>query len=455
MPVTNPYDYTCYALDAAMILGKQSTTSITKSDALTTTGSELVSNGAFTANTTGWTAVDATLASVAGGQSGNCLEITRTGGSLQQAYQAVTTVKGKFYRVAFYIKNGSSGAEAARAYIVTGNDTIECKQTSSASWTKYTFEFIAQGTSAMLYLEKSTATAGTMLFDEVSVLELNPIEVWRSRINPGFVEEITFMEANLAFNRQFDGALKYGNKIENEASVGTIAWASIPYAATPDGNYAFVTLDAGQISNYLKTTDFKFNIPTTATIKGVLVKVKAYAEATVAAQALKNVKLVKAGAISGNNNGNGGSIQTTPIEHSFGSSIDLWGLSLTPADVNASSFGCVVGVESAAGANDTETYIESIAITIYYNTIEGNCASKIQIRSKGQSSWLDLPNTSKNETWVTGAIETLSKLLLETADLTPSDDVPFELRLLIAKPDDSIVTIDIDNQDNFFRLIGI
>ena len=43
---------------------------------MTNVWDNLITNGEFTSNTTGWTATNATLASIAGGQSGNCLEIT-------------------------------------------------------------------------------------------------------------------------------------------------------------------------------------------------------------------------------------------------------------------------------------------------------------------------------------------------------------------------------------------
>ena len=70
---------------------------------------ELITNGGFGSATTGWTASNATLASVASGQSGNCLEITETGSaSPGQAYQDITTIIGRPYKLTLYFKKGTS-----------------------------------------------------------------------------------------------------------------------------------------------------------------------------------------------------------------------------------------------------------------------------------------------------------------------------------------------------------
>ena len=133
---------------------------------LTYTGSDFVTNGAFTANTANWTAVDATLASVAGGEAGNCLQITRTGESLQSAYQAMSGLTiGKIYRFSSYVKSGTSGNEAF--YLSNGVSTET--GTSSASWVYYKLVFRATATSYTCSVVKNTATAGTMLFDTVQL----------------------------------------------------------------------------------------------------------------------------------------------------------------------------------------------------------------------------------------------------------------------------------------------
>lgn len=142
----------------------------------TTTGSNLITNGGFTADTSSWTAIDCSLASVAGGQSGNCLEITLTGGSLQYAYQAMTSLEfGVLYGMEVYVKTGSSGDEA---YAIEVRDSSRARViqqktgTTSSSWTKAERLLWRsfQGDNVVC-LVKSSNTAGTMLFDTVTLYE--------------------------------------------------------------------------------------------------------------------------------------------------------------------------------------------------------------------------------------------------------------------------------------------
>lgn len=139
----------------------------------------LVQNGGFAAATTGWTAVNCTLASIAGGQVGNCLELTRTGGADQEAYSAnMITVIGKIYKASIYVKSGTSGNEAfsfqVKATAHDGSNVAELSGTSSAAWVAYTITFEATTVVTILRINKLTATAGTMLFDEITCYEITP-----------------------------------------------------------------------------------------------------------------------------------------------------------------------------------------------------------------------------------------------------------------------------------------
>jgi hypothetical protein len=138
-------------------------------------GAEKVSNGGFGSDTTGWTPTDCTVASVAGGQAGNCLEITRTGGTSQAAKSSYFSVTaGHAYRLSFYVKSGTSGDTAfyGRCYIGTAVGAVTGN--SSGSWVQYSIDFISPATSAVATcdLYKYNATAGTMLFDTVTVKEI-------------------------------------------------------------------------------------------------------------------------------------------------------------------------------------------------------------------------------------------------------------------------------------------
>ncbi len=141
-------------------------------------GADLASNGGFTADTTGWTPDLAALASIAGGQSGNCLELTRSSWSIQTARTALTGLTiGKLYRMTVYVKSGTSGNEPFNISVLDASGATRYGLTSgvsSGSWVSYSVTITAPATTAMLSLEKNTATAGTMLFDSVSFYEVTP-----------------------------------------------------------------------------------------------------------------------------------------------------------------------------------------------------------------------------------------------------------------------------------------
>jgi len=140
-------------------------------------GTELLTNGGFSSATTSWTGVNGTLASVAGGQSGNCCEITRTGEAYQQALQTVAgQAAGRLYKLSAYVKSGTSGNEGYLVgfYYDSPDGWQAASGTSSASWVLATHYSVPPSGEVLdsVFLHKNTATAGTMLFDTVSLLQV-------------------------------------------------------------------------------------------------------------------------------------------------------------------------------------------------------------------------------------------------------------------------------------------
>ena len=136
--------------------------------------SNFVQNPDFDSDTTGWTATNCTIASVAGGQSGNCLEITRVAAAASHATQLMTgLVIGSAYRFSAYVKSGTSGDETFTIAVkVPASTLVAVTGTSSGTWTKYEGTFTAESTSYLIFLQKVTPTAGTMLFD-TAVVEID------------------------------------------------------------------------------------------------------------------------------------------------------------------------------------------------------------------------------------------------------------------------------------------
>lgn len=137
--------------------------------------SNVGANGTFDTDTTSWTATDSTLASIAGGQSNNCLEVAESGGvNAGKAYQDITTVIGRIYKLSVYFKKGT--ADAGRFMIGTTGDEdaiYDSGALSDANWTIKTTLFEATATTTRVTLQTNDVTAGeTSLFDEFTLDEI-------------------------------------------------------------------------------------------------------------------------------------------------------------------------------------------------------------------------------------------------------------------------------------------
>jgi hypothetical protein len=139
----------------------------------------LIGNGNFEEGTTGWSGQNCTIASVAGGQAGNCLQITRTAGVWQQAYQSIDPpfVESVAIFFNFYVKSGTSGDQAFEVGLWnnTANQWVSAgspySSTSTGSWVQHNGSMTIGATDinddVWVVLRKDTGTAGTMLFDSV------------------------------------------------------------------------------------------------------------------------------------------------------------------------------------------------------------------------------------------------------------------------------------------------
>lgn len=152
----------------------------------------------------------------------------------------------------------------------------------------------------------------------------------------------------------------------NLTGVGSVAWSNPGYIVSPDANRSLnVVTSAG--SNYLRASNFGFAIPAGAIIQGILVNIKRSASNNYVKDA--QVKLVNAsGTISGDNKALASNWSGSNLVFSYGSSLDLWGLTLTPADINDSDFGCVLAVTLTSGSN-AAAYVDHIEIVIYYSSL--------------------------------------------------------------------------------------
>lgn len=159
----------------------------TVAETITASG-ELVTNGDFATNTSGWTTGNSASLSAAGAL------LTVTNGAAQSgyAYQAVTVVVGKTYVVQWTAATGTSQAYRRIGTVIDGTQYFSEFAANNTSQVSFT----ATTTTAYITLGVSTATAGlNATFDNISVKLAEPD---RSVKNKGLVVNGTLTKAAAA-----------------------------------------------------------------------------------------------------------------------------------------------------------------------------------------------------------------------------------------------------------------
>ncbi len=145
------------------------------------------------------------------------------------------------------------------------------------------------------------------------------------------------------------------------------SWTNPGNVVSNNNSYALAdNLDDNDVSEGLRATNFGFAIPAGATITGVQVTIGRFASNT-NTFIDNNLQLIVGGTLVGANRASATAWPTSEAAANYGSTSDLWGTTLTPAQVNATNFGVSLSVESFNG-NNRDASVDYIQITISYTT---------------------------------------------------------------------------------------
>ncbi|MDD5533399.1 MAG: hypothetical protein PHC52_11425 [Syntrophales bacterium] len=145
-------------------------------------GSNVVSNGSFDVDITGWTAYNGLVSSNASGYSGKCLEVAtddeiedRLGYQRGKAVLSGLVVGGK-YQYSFRSAKGTQNWKKVAFVVGSAEDYSDVYyqqfRVPDDGWGEFSGEFIAPASTLYIALEKSSphpAAAGSMLFDELTI----------------------------------------------------------------------------------------------------------------------------------------------------------------------------------------------------------------------------------------------------------------------------------------------
>ncbi len=202
-----------------------------------------------------------------------------------------------------------------------------------------------------------------------------------------------------------------GSTFANDASTGSLAFSNPTFAQTNDGNYASATAVAFLLStantNYLKATNFGFNLPATAVVCGIEISVIKNASGLNLLSSVTDnkVSLFINGAISGNNYASSTSWGTSDATVVYGGTTDKWGISnslLTYTNINSANFGVAFSAKVVGLAGlGTSANINQVQAKVYYDvTLLGmELESFTAIKNNGSCflSWaVNADNSFKN-----------------------------------------------------------
>lgn len=163
---------------------------------------------------------------------------------------------------------------------------------------------------------------------------------------------------------------KYAGTVVDDSSAGSRTWNNPTNAqGEPDGtNFATVTA-ATLTTHYLKCTNYGFNIPANAKIRGFIVSPSYYAILGTGVAGADNTgpRLVRGGVIesgASNNRNSTAAMPTAMTVVPHGSEKDMWSSRWRPSEINDSGFG--VALRQIAAGGTVGYSCDAVAITVYY-----------------------------------------------------------------------------------------
>lgn len=158
------------------------------------------------------------------------------------------------------------------------------------------------------------------------------------------------------------------------AQTSNNVYASLLFSNSGEAQQTFPVSLSNATVNYFVITGLSSTVPSGATINGITVKFERFGDQninetlTVADSA---IYLTKDGTYTVGNNKSTGAAWATSDNNTttdFGGASDLWGTTLTAAEVNASTFGVMISpsLTSSTPEGGTNVKIDQVTITIDY-----------------------------------------------------------------------------------------
>lgn len=159
---------------------------------------------------------------------------------------------------------------------------------------------------------------------------------------------------------------------------GASTWTNPTNVEALDGNYASTSVPNSntgwKLSDKLVTTNYLFNIPAVSIIDGIYVEIIGNVSGQTPFMQIGG-SLYKGG-VDQNSGRISSIVNLSGTICTFGSATDLWGLTLTAADINNAGFGFAMTAQNEASTQFGSYNIDAIRITLYYHLPAANVPTR-------------------------------------------------------------------------------
>jgi len=217
-------------------------------------------------------------------------------------------------------------------------------------------------------------------FETDYTFTINGVRRWYSEIDDTNLDCV-FFKTGLLGAIDSDTGFWMASSATDNSGRGTITWAQTGDAITSNNSYATATFTGAADSHYLWFTAFgypdtnHFMIPTDATIKGIEVVKEGHYTRPSSLSGISYAQLIKAGSVTGDIK-SGNFPLDTDGEITHGGSTDMWGLTFTPAQINASNFGVALWTEISGG--EGVIYVDAVTMSVHYSRNGSNYSADIK-----------------------------------------------------------------------------
>ncbi len=163
----------------------------------------------------------------------------------------------------------------------------------------------------------------------------------------------------------------------NNTDIGTVAWTNMSATQVSDDNRASVSIlvdtNTTITSNYLYIQGFGFSIPAGSTICGIEINIELrQVGAVFGSSSVRDNSILlldNNGLIAGSNHASGTEWSSSDENRTYGNSTDMWGLTLTEADINDPDFGVAISVNLQASitAMVLSGEIDHVSMAVHYS----------------------------------------------------------------------------------------